>query len=83
MKKLRILSFLFVILISFGFAQKYQILGQDEGDGELISPRQIKEGPDGNFYIYDSQDAYIKVFSSDGKFLIVESSKFSLSASCN
>jgi len=47
-------------------AVKIGILGTE---GELIYPRQIKEGPDGNIYVYDSMDAFIKVYSPEGKFL--------------
>jgi hypothetical protein len=50
-------------------AQDYIVLGQEEGDGELISPGQAQEGPDGNIYVADSRDYYIKVFSPQGQFL--------------
>jgi hypothetical protein len=45
------------------------IIGREEGDGMLIYPRQVEEGPDGNIYAYDLADAYIKVYSPEGKFL--------------
>lgn len=38
-------------------------------EGELISPQEMKEGPDGNIYVYDQQDGAIKVYSPKGKFL--------------
>ncbi len=47
-------------------AVKIGILGTE---GELIYPRQIKEGPDGHIYVYDSMDAFIKVYSPEGRFL--------------
>ena len=37
--------------------------------GELIFPQQIAEGPDGNIYVYDQQDVFIKVYSPLGKFI--------------
>ncbi len=49
--------------------KRHFILGNEEGDGFLIYPRQIMEGPDGNIYIYDRSDAFIKVYSPDGKYL--------------
>lgn len=42
------------------------IIGEES---ELISPRMIQEGPDGNIYAYDQVDAFIKVYSSRGIFL--------------
>lgn len=44
-------------------------LGTDSGDGMLVDPRQIEEGPDGNIYVMDSRDWYIKVYSSEGKYI--------------
>jgi len=38
-------------------------------EGELIAPQEMKEGPDGNIYVYDRQDGYIKVYSPKGKFI--------------
>lgn len=45
------------------------VVGDEEGRGALIFPRQLKEGPDGNIYAYDQKDAFIKVYSPEGKFL--------------
>lgn len=50
-------------------AQEYFVIGSQEGDAQLIFPRQVEEGPDGNIYIYDRHSAFIKVFSPDGRFL--------------
>ena len=53
----------------FIFGGEEIIIGREEGDGMLIYPRQVEEGPDGNIYAYDLADAYIKVYSPEGKFL--------------
>ena len=44
-------------------------LGDNTSENGLIYPKKIMEGPDKNIYIYDSQDAFIKVFSGEGGFL--------------
>jgi len=65
-------TFLIVItlfLIYPSFAEDYFYLGDREGEAELISPRQVKEGPDGNIYVYDQLTAFLKVFSPEGRFL--------------
>ena len=49
--------------------QDYITLGHDEDEGELISPGQVLEGPDGNIYVSDYRDYFIKVYSPQGKFL--------------
>ena len=43
--------------------------GGVEGEGKLLVPMRILEGPDGNIYAFDSMDAYIKVYSPSGKYL--------------
>ncbi len=45
------------------------IIGREDGEGMLIYPQSIEEGPDGNIYVYDLADAFIKVYSPAGKFL--------------
>lgn len=50
-------------------AANHFILGEKEGDGQLISPRQVREGPDGNIYVYDEAGAFIKIYSADGQYL--------------
>lgn len=50
-------------------AEEYFVLGEKEGDGEVLSPTQVEEGPDGNVYVYDQMVAFIKVFSPQGNFL--------------
>lgn len=49
--------------------QEYVVFGDQDGDGLLFSPRQLEEGPEGNIYVLDTGDAYIKVFTPDGKYL--------------
>ncbi len=56
-------------LDSYGDNSGSFILGREQGNGFLYSPEQILEGPDGNIYVYDSSDAFIKVYSPQGKFL--------------
>lgn len=41
----------------------------DNINEELIYPGKITEGPDGNIYVVDYRDYYIKVFSPAGKYL--------------
>jgi hypothetical protein len=50
-------------------AKEYFVLGEQEGDGEVLYPTGVKEGPDGNIYVYDQMFAFIKVFSSKGNYL--------------
>ncbi|MDH5743578.1 MAG: hypothetical protein OEZ52_08535 [Candidatus Aminicenantes bacterium] len=45
------------------------IIGKLGEEGELVFPSQAAEGPDGNIYVYDAMDAFIKVYSPEGKFL--------------
>jgi hypothetical protein len=53
----------------FLFAEDPFVIGKLGGEGELIFPRQIEEGPDGHIYIYDQMDAFIKIYDGEGKFL--------------
>lgn len=45
------------------------LIGMIGGEGELIYPTQAEEGPDGNIYVYDAVDAFIKVYSPEGIFM--------------
>jgi len=54
-------------LCSFG--QEPVQIGVIGEEGELIYPRLIAEGPDGNIYVYDQSDAYIKIYSPEGRYL--------------
>ncbi len=69
MKKLILTVILLLGSFIFIFGDEEIIIGREEGDGLLIYPQQIREGPDGNIYAYDLADAFIKVFSPEGKFL--------------
>lgn len=65
---------LLAILLHFAPAviadQSHVILGgEDEGEGMVFYPRQVEEGPDGNLYVLDSGDSFIKVFSPTGEYL--------------
>lgn len=63
--------FLSLIFLSYGLwaLEKPIIVGKERGEGELIQPRHGDEGPDGNIYILDWYDGYIKVYSPEGKFI--------------
>ncbi len=62
-------SILFLVLCISAFGQDHFIVGKEEGDGFLIFPRHVREGPDGNIYVFDWGDSYIKVYSPEGKYL--------------
>lgn len=65
--KLVVLS---LVLISIALrAENVVTLGQTGTEGELAFPRQVAEGPEGNIYVYDQADAFIKVYSPQGDFL--------------
>jgi len=51
------------------FGEEAIVIGSKEGEGYLNFPRQVAEGPDGNIYVYDMADAFIKVYSPEGNFL--------------
>lgn len=73
MKK-RIIYFLcfsiaFISLCISSSGQSHFIIGKEEGDGFLIYPRHVQEGPDGNVYVFDWGDSFIKVYSPEGKYL--------------
>jgi hypothetical protein len=53
--------------ISLG--QQSFVVGDDDGDGMLIYPRQVEEGRDGNIYVLDTGDSFIKVYSPEGEYL--------------
>jgi hypothetical protein len=61
-----VFCFIFGALAS---AQEVIVLGVPGQGGELGIPGGILEGPDGNVYIYDESDAFIKVYSPKGGFL--------------
>ena len=69
MKRLVLAAVLILGSFLFIFGDEEIIIGREDGDGMLIYPRQAQEGPDGNIYVYDLADAFIKVYSPEGKFL--------------
>ena len=66
-----LITSLFIIFFFFGYAYSSEtfVIGRAEGDGELVYPSNLAEGPDGNIYVYDRYDAYIKVYSDTGQYL--------------
>ena len=61
-----------IILISTFFIPlngKIVVLGNNSPEEQLVYPGKIVEGPDKNIYIYDRLDAFIKVFSPQGKMI--------------
>jgi hypothetical protein len=71
-RKVAFLVFLLLISIALvypNYEKGYLVLGQEEGEGMLILPTRIKEGPDGNIYVLDQGDAFIKIYSPEGKYL--------------
>ena len=60
---------LIYVSLAFAFSQEPVQIGKMGEEGELVYPSQVEEGPDGNIYVYDMVDAYIKVYSPEGKYL--------------
>ncbi len=61
-----------VVLLSivvFALEEEPFALGPLGEEGELVFPTQVEEGPEGNIYVYDEVDAFIKVYSPEGKFI--------------
>jgi len=69
MKKPVLATLLFLMFSWPATAQEVVTLGAPGQGGELGTPGGILEGPDGNIYIYDESDAFIKVYSPRGQFL--------------
>ena len=69
MRKPILATILLLAFASLASAQEVIILGAPGQGGELGIPGGILEGPDGNIYVYDESDAFIKVFSPKGQFL--------------
>jgi len=69
MRKFALVLTVLLGTLGYIYAEEAVKIGTLGNEGELIYPRQIKEGPDGNIYVYDSMDAFIKVYSPEGKFL--------------
>lgn len=62
-------SLIFYLNLYPSSEKNYFIIGNEEEDGLLIYPWHVKEGLDGNIYVYDRSDAFIKVYSPEGKYL--------------
>ena len=60
---------LFFVLVLNSPGEDHFIIGKEDGDGFLAYPRHAQEGPDGNIYVFDWSDFYIKVYSPEGKYL--------------
>ncbi len=69
MKKIALLLSILIPLFLPLNATDILLIGDEEGEGKLLMPSRIEEGPDSNIYIYDQMDSQIKVFSPDGKYL--------------
>lgn len=69
MKKFALFMLLGLCSLVLSYADEVIAIGLLGDEGELISPREIKEGPDGNIYVYDRQDGFIKVYTPKGKFI--------------
>jgi len=61
--------FIFLITVSTFLSGIDSVRALDMETSELIYPEKILEGPDQNIYVFDSADAFIKVFSPEGKFI--------------
>ncbi|MEN8154448.1 MAG: hypothetical protein ABFR75_10540 [Acidobacteriota bacterium] len=61
--------FIIFLLISPLISGSIYKIGIDDGPGEIIFPGEIKEGPDGNIYVSDYSDSFIKVYSPEGKYI--------------
>lgn len=69
MKRFLCVELLLLICFIFATGQEPMAIGKIGEEGELVYPSQAEEGPDGNIYVYDSVDAYIKIYSPEGKYL--------------
>lgn len=69
MKQFLLAGLLLFSSFVFGYSQEPLTIGITGEEGELVYPSQAEEGPDGNIYVYDMVDAFIKVYSPEGKYL--------------
>jgi hypothetical protein len=69
MKRIILVLLLIVTLTIPGYNRDKFVLGTEENDGQLYVPFQVDEGPDGNIYVFDAKDAFIKIFSQEGGYL--------------
>jgi len=66
-----LLNMLVISMAGMALSQTHLILGgeDEEFDAMILRPRQMEEGPDGNLYVLDGGDSFIKVYSPAGDFL--------------
>jgi hypothetical protein len=69
MKRILFIGLCLFIGFTLTFGQDSIAIGKIGEEDELVYPSQADEGPDGNIYVYDMVDAYIKVYSPEGKYL--------------
>lgn len=69
MRELKLFVLALVLISTALKGENLITLGQAGTEGELVFPRQVAEGPQGNIYVYDQADAFIKVYSPQGNFL--------------
>ena len=69
MKKCWIAVLLLGVFSGLSFGNEMITLTSKDEYGVLIYPTQIEEGPDGNIYVSDAKDYYIKIYSLTGKYL--------------
>jgi hypothetical protein len=70
-RKIKIFTVGLILITGIALAldEEPLVLGRLGEEGELVFPTQAEEGPDGDIYVYDAVDAFIKVYSPEGKFL--------------
>ncbi|UCE41245.1 MAG: hypothetical protein JSV17_17740 [Candidatus Aminicenantes bacterium] len=69
MKRIFFIGSLLIVCFVIVVAQDPIVIGKIGEEGELVYPSQAEEGPDGNIYVYDTMDAFFKVYSPEGNFL--------------
>jgi len=60
---------MFFPFTSYSLEKDHFFIGREDGDGFLAMPRHVQEGPDGNIYVFDWGDFFIKVYSPEGRYL--------------
>ncbi|MFQ6037388.1 MAG: hypothetical protein ACE5LV_02100 [Candidatus Aminicenantales bacterium] len=69
MKRIPMIASIILLFAAFGISKEIIALGEPGTEGELIFPRLAKTGPEGRIYVYDQADAFIKVYSPEGRLL--------------
>ncbi len=60
---------IFITSVLYSQSPNLVIIGEKENQEQVFIPSEAKIGPDGNIYILDAKDSFIKVYSPEGKFL--------------